>query len=254
MLGRSQVDRLGERLKSGIATEADLTNLEAYRRLAGPVYSTVVKGIQSLGLEVTGRPSKSTRSIVEKLKRESCRLSQIQDIAGCRIVVNGFKQQESVTKEISLKLLGLRLIDRRKVPSFGYRAVHLVHRAGPIPIEIQVRSIAQHAWAEVSEKLSDRLGVELKYGGGPDNIREFLMKTSKLIHNIELSEEQLVELEKAGEDLSNKFAIHPYKAFVPKIEEVVEALNKRNSEHQARCDSMREELLSYLTDFLRILD
>ena len=38
------------------------------------------------------------------------------------------------------------------------------------------------------------------------------------------------------------------------IEEVVEALNKRNSEHQARCDSMREELLSYLTDFLRILD
>jgi ppGpp synthetase/RelA/SpoT-type nucleotidyltranferase len=49
-----------------------------------------------LGLEPTGRPAKSTTSITEKLHRESIRLTQIQDIAGCRIVISDIAEQERV--------------------------------------------------------------------------------------------------------------------------------------------------------------
>lgn len=35
-----------------------------------------------LKLEPTGRPLKTTQAIVEKLRREKTRLSQMQDIAG----------------------------------------------------------------------------------------------------------------------------------------------------------------------------
>jgi ppGpp synthetase/RelA/SpoT-type nucleotidyltranferase len=34
-------------------------------------------------------------------------------------------------------------------------------------VEIQVRILMQHWWAELSEKLSDTIDPEIKYGGGP---------------------------------------------------------------------------------------
>lgn len=85
---KTQIDKLGERLKEGNIAEDDLRLLDEYRLSFSEAYETVVGVIQNqLGLEPTGRPAKSTTSISEKLRRESIRLTQIQDIAGCRLVV-----------------------------------------------------------------------------------------------------------------------------------------------------------------------
>ena len=86
-LSKTQVDRLGDRLKGGSHTESDLRLLDAYRRSFGEAYEAVVQIIRQHGELPTGRLAKSTLSIVEKLRRESIRLSQMQDIAGCRVVV-----------------------------------------------------------------------------------------------------------------------------------------------------------------------
>ena len=40
-------------------------------------------------------------------------------------------------------------------------------------------------WAELSEKLADRFGFELKYGGGPEAMRRILIELSDSIHQIE---------------------------------------------------------------------
>jgi ppGpp synthetase/RelA/SpoT-type nucleotidyltranferase len=53
-------------------------------------------------------------------------------------------------------------------------------------VEIQVRTALQHRWAEVSEKLADSHGIEVKYGGGPEGIRDWLSKIAALIARIEL--------------------------------------------------------------------
>ena len=73
---KSQIDRLGNRLRKGDIEEADLRLLDDYRRSFGDAYELVVGAIQTeLGLQPTGRPAKSTTSISEKLNRESIRLS-----------------------------------------------------------------------------------------------------------------------------------------------------------------------------------
>lgn len=76
-LSKTQVDRLGDRLKGGVHTESDLRLLDDYRRSFGEAYEAVTQTIRQHGQFPTGRLAKSTRSIAEKLRRESIRLSQM---------------------------------------------------------------------------------------------------------------------------------------------------------------------------------
>ena len=91
-LSNAQIDRLGERLKLGNPTEDDLRLLEEFRLAFADAFATVFSVIENMfRFEVTGRPAKTTASIVAKLQRESIRLSQIQDIAGCRVLVDDLR-------------------------------------------------------------------------------------------------------------------------------------------------------------------
>jgi putative GTP pyrophosphokinase len=125
---------------------------------------------RELKLEPTGRPAKSTTSVVDKLRRESIRLSQMQDIAGCRLIVQNVIEQNRIVRKLRRRFQAATVIDRRKKPSHGYRAVHVIVTVSGKAIEIQVRSRLQHLWAEVSERLSDSVGAGLKYGGGPTKV------------------------------------------------------------------------------------
>jgi ppGpp synthetase/RelA/SpoT-type nucleotidyltranferase len=49
----------------------------------------------------------------------------------------------------------------------GYRAVHVIAFPEGVPIEIQVRTLWQHEWAELFEKLADRVGRGIRYGEAP---------------------------------------------------------------------------------------
>jgi putative GTP pyrophosphokinase len=194
-ISKTQVDRLGDRIKRGQITEEDLRLLDRYRRSFTPAYEVIVGAIrEKLDLEPTGRPAKSTISIIDKLKRESIRLTQIQDIAGCRIVVAGIAKQESTLQFLTDLFPHAIIIDRRAKPSHGYRAVHVVVTHDGMPIEIQVRTSLQHSWAEVSEKLSDVFGHSIKYGGGDESLQNHLQKLSELVAKIEQREKQLDRL------------------------------------------------------------
>ena len=137
-----------------------------------------------LGLEASGRPAKSTPAIVDKLCRSSMRLTQMQDIAGCRVVVPDIPAQDWVIARLD-QMFDATVIDRRVKPSNGYRAVHVVVREVGLPVEVQVRTDLQHVWAESSEKLADAFGSQLKYGGAPKEIRELLDDFSKMIGDFE---------------------------------------------------------------------
>lgn len=99
VLSRTQVDRLGERLRRGEVSDDDLRQLDIYRRSFADPYTAVVPVLRDdLGLAPTGRPAKSTKSIVDKLNRGTARLSQVQDIAGCRVVTADIGEQDRVVK------------------------------------------------------------------------------------------------------------------------------------------------------------
>ena len=96
LFSTAAIDQLGERLRQAITVE-DLRLLDQYRREFGADYAVVVASVRdALALDTSGRPAKSTTAIVEKLKRGSMRLSQMQDIAGCRIIVDDILVQDAV--------------------------------------------------------------------------------------------------------------------------------------------------------------
>jgi putative GTP pyrophosphokinase len=146
-LSKAQIDKFGNRLKSDELLEPDVQQLDQYRRTFAEPYEHVVGLIRSsLGLEPTGRPAKSTTAIREKLHRESIRLSQVQDIAGCRLVVANMEAQDRAVEKLKAQFDDVTVVDRRQKPSHGYRAVHVIVRFGGKPIEVQVRTTLQHLW------------------------------------------------------------------------------------------------------------
>lgn len=169
--------------------------LDQYRDSFAEAYEATVGIVTKLGLASTGRPSKSTQSIREKLQRESIRLSQIQDIAGCRIVVQTTDHQEIVLallQEVAANQGFLTtILDRRTKPSYGYRAIHVIVHVADRLVEVQIRTELQHIWAQLSEKLSDVYDPTIKYGGGGPRVRAELDRITNHIEDVELEEEEV---------------------------------------------------------------
>jgi putative GTP pyrophosphokinase len=201
----AQIDRLGERLRAQDFGEAELRLLDEYRRTFGPSYDRFVETIQRItGMPVSGRPAKSTSSIIEKLNRESIRLSQMQDIAGCRTVVSDLSEQDRTVAAIAAEFEDITVLDRRVKPSHGYRAVHLILREDHKPIEVQVRTALQHVWAEMSEKCADIIDPSIKYGGGQPDVRVVLDNGAELIQEIENVESKLASAGAADSELAHQ--------------------------------------------------
>jgi len=231
----AQIDRLGQRLKTDELTEADLRALDDYRQSFASAYAVVLEVIRErLGLQPTGRIAKSTASVVDKLRRESIRLSQMQDIAGCRLVVPDIESQNRIGELLRTNFEHVTVVDRRGRPSHGYRAVHLIVRCNGKLVEIQVRTEAQHLWAEISEKLADRFDPALKYGAGPAEPRDELAALSRLIANEEGAEDALAVVSKVA-------TVSPLPDEVRKnVEEAQELLSKQR-------DKLHTSMQNFLT-------
>ncbi len=74
--------------------------------------------------------------------------------------------------------------DRRLEPSHGYRAVHVMHGDHRGTVEVQIRTLLQHQWAELSE-LFDRISPGTKYGAGAPKYQQILNRESWLIASFE---------------------------------------------------------------------
>ena len=186
----SEIDALGERLRRRSGAAANIRALERYRQSFVAPYETVMTLIRAdMESPPTGRPGKSTASIVAKLARGSMRLSQMQDIAGCRIVVPDRDSQQKTIGRLSELFPGSRVQDLRARPSYGYRAGHVIPTIDQRRGEIQVRTRLQHYWAELSETLAlGHAAPQLKYGGdAPDlpGTRDRLLTLSDMIANFE---------------------------------------------------------------------
>lgn len=188
-LTKSQIEKLGRRLKAGIETPDDLRLLALFRQGFRSAYAAVDAGIRRVtGMMPTARPEKTGYSIVAKLRRQSTTLAQIQDIAGCRLVVSDRNEQDSVVATLASEFSGARIIDRRVSPSHGYRAVHVVVSEAGLPIEIQVRTLLQDQWAQCVERVAFTVDPAVKYGGGPNDIRDRLLQISSQIAEVEAQE------------------------------------------------------------------
>ena len=114
---------------------------------------------------------------------------------------SGCAEQERVIVSLCNAFPEATVVDRRANPNYGYRAIHVIARISGKLVEIQVRTVLQHVWAELSEKLSDVHDPDIKYGGGPEMDRELLTRASHLVAKHE-ELEQTLHVEELPEDLS----------------------------------------------------
>ena len=177
---REQINKLGKRLASSDpVSDDDLRALEELTachltalELARPRVDDLAADLGTAPLHITHRP-KTTQTIIEKLRREhAMQLARVQDLASIRIVgALRFDEQDLISGEIARRFPAdpreARIIDRRAEPSHGYRAVHVIISLDGITIEVQVRTFLQHVWADLMERLADRLGRQIRYGEPP---------------------------------------------------------------------------------------
>lgn len=177
------MDRLGKRLAvPGVISPEDARLLSelllAYNdalAVAESIVRPVVNSYQAASgcdLALTTRV-KTTATIRQKLERETgMGMKGMRDIAGARIAgpLNRRQQDElgqRLVKAFAPEGRAPQIVDRRANPSYGYRALHVVVHVDDVPIEIQIRTAWQNAWAQLVEKLGDLWGRGLRYGSDP---------------------------------------------------------------------------------------
>ena len=175
VLSNSEIDQLGDRLRNNCLEDGDLEKLDEFRQTYSNIDEQVYELIEDtlktlrtkLKLVITKRKRKTRQSIVDKLYRQKkLRLSQMQDIAGCRIIVQGGTQvackvNKQLVNAFEEKQLRIQSKPRNKD---GYRAIHLIVKISKKSYEIQLRTLAQDVFANLVECLSDKENT-LKYGG-----------------------------------------------------------------------------------------
>ena len=103
---------------------------------------------------------------LEKVKRNHTRLSTMRDIADARVVGTWrLSVQDALAQKIVDRFPGALMVDRRRQPTHGYRAVHVVVPYKEVVVEIQVRTEMQDKWAQLFETLADRVGRDIRYRG-----------------------------------------------------------------------------------------
>lgn len=144
---------------------------------------------------IVAQRHKRMPTILDKLERHpNMSVTTMQDLGGCRVV---FETVDEVDDLVALLQDLPRSRNRvKKVYDYlrgepgprdsGYRGVHLVYEYGAskaeyhgLQIELQVRTLLQHAWATAVETMDLFSGSELKYGKGePDVLRYFVLVAS----------------------------------------------------------------------------
>jgi ppGpp synthetase/RelA/SpoT-type nucleotidyltranferase len=173
-----QIQSLGKRIRDGQSDPADLAMLDAYRStFDAPLLdnsAVVTSALRACGIPhlLCGR-LKRTKSIIRKLRRETNNamdLSRMADVAGFRVIVGDTNHQEQALQVIASATPQVRAHYDYRSRTRGYRAVHFNIGTPARRVEIQLRTCAQHLWADQSESL----GEQVKEGLVSDDQKEYL--------------------------------------------------------------------------------
>ena len=177
---RSQAKKAGSTLRTTLRGDladedaflAALDTMETWRRAHANPLVTANNGLRHrarslrIAAEVTQR-SKRSQTILDKLRREpTLDLSRMQDIGGCRAVVETKDDLRGLEARILERLTPITHTDYIEHPrASGHRGVHIVVTYQERAIELQLRTRVMHAWALSTEAYSQDQGENLKQDG-----------------------------------------------------------------------------------------
>jgi len=143
---------------------------------------------------------KRLSSIEFKLKRfPDMNLARMQDIGGCRAVLRNPAEVRRLARDYKSSRIKHHVVGEKdyitEPKSSGYRGFHLIYRYhsdrmstyNGLLIELQIRSLLQHAWATAVETVGIFLEHSLKSSMGPDEWLRFFALSGSAFARVERS-------------------------------------------------------------------
>ena len=173
-------------------------NLPRFRETEAKVTSRIKEALSEMGLLVAAVESriKTEDSLRGKLELKAGKyhsLSDITDILGVRVITFYIDDVDKVASAVD-RLFDIdweNSVDKRKIheiDSFGYLSLHYICSIPDFPyrFEIQMRTLLQHAWANMSHDTGYKSGVEIP--------RLYLRNMSRLSGMLELVDDEFSKI------------------------------------------------------------
>lgn len=199
---KKRVNRAGENVRSGTATPEDIRVIEEWRAAHRAVLNTFQATLRTrtryTDITVAQR-HKRRRTIFDKLLRlPGMNLVRMDDVAGCRLIFESIEELYAFREAFHKARFNhkrrneLDKYDYIKHPKpTGYRGVHDVyeydvnsvtnrHLTG-LYVEIQYRTLVQHAWATAVEVIGFITESQPKFERGDDRYQRVMVLASEIL-------------------------------------------------------------------------
>ena len=199
---KSRVNRSGDAIRARKATEADLLVLDEWRAAHRAVLNTFQAILRTRTRDteiVVAQRHKRKRTIFDKLYRfPGMQLSRMDDVAGCSLIFKNIADLYAFRADLHKARFRHKLrndldkYDYIKEPkATGYRGIHDVYEydvnseAGKalagLYVEIQYRTLVQHAWATAVEVIGFITESQPKFQQGDDRYEHAMALASEIL-------------------------------------------------------------------------
>ena len=173
-------------------------DLPLFQEAAGTVMSQIKSTLADAGVIVAAVESrvKAYDSLYGKLELKGHKyrsLADITDILGLRVITFYIDDVDKVASAIErlYEVDWENSVDKRKlleIDTFGYLSLHYICflKGTPYRFEVQMRTVLQHAWANMNHDTGYKSGVEVP--------KEYLRNLNRLAGMLELADEQFSKI------------------------------------------------------------
>ena len=199
---KRRVTRAGEAVRNGRATADDLAVIdiwrEAHRSVLNTFQAILRNRTRGRGVVVAQR-HKRKRTIFDKLHRlPGMELARMDDIAGCRLIFGSIAELEAFRTKIHKARFNHKMRNKPTKYDYitnpkgtGYRGIHDVYEYDVnsdhgkdykgLFVEIQYRTLVQHAWATAVELIGLITLSEPKFQRGDDRYEKLMALASEIL-------------------------------------------------------------------------